>query len=144
MGELWKEQRPPLEHGHSLAQLEERIQTRMMDSRLLRVFEFLLFTAPKVCSSWHPSIFLGLMGRMLSNLQHYVPDSFLSVSKLGSMPNMGTELMTLRSRVKCSSGKASQAPPSMLLVLILFVPCHGERPCHDTEWPGTDQLWTEG
>ena len=103
MGELWKEQRPPLVHGHSLAQLDKCVQTRMMDSRLLRVFEFLLVTVPKVCSSWHSSIFLGLMGRMLSNLQHYVPDSFLSVFKMGSMP-MGTELTTLRSRVKCSNG----------------------------------------
>ena len=82
------------------------------------------------------------MGRMLSNLQHYVPDSFLSVFKLGSMPNMGTELTTLRSRVKCSTGGASQVPPSMLPILILFVPCPEEQPCHDTVWPGTDQFWT--
>ena len=42
---------------------------------------------------------------------------FLFIFQVGSMPNMGLELTTLRSRVRCSTNRASQAPlPQKLFI----------------------------
>ena len=60
---------------------------------------------------------------------------FIYLFKVGSMPNMGSELTTLRSsRVPCSSEGASQAPhraPSRNVtgILICAVRCLGWQTC---------------